>query len=165
MGYLVLLICLVSGIMDEGLSTKTQIFGDGYYQSWLFRFSSDASQVVCLCARVQARARVLSMHEYIQKHTILHTCTYVQVCISIYRNIQSYIHTCIHTFIHIQRAKFQPKYDEVTGEKVGLTTQTINGRNMLSSRAPAEISACLDDEVTRAVHFSDNSCRFEYALY
>ena len=66
---------------------------------------------------------------------------------------------------YIQRAKFQPKYDEVTGTQLGLTTQTINGRSLFKSRDSGEISACLDDEVTKFIHFSDNSCRFEYALY
>ena len=76
------------------------------------------------------------MHEYIYKHTTLRT----------------YIHTYMNAYI--QRAKFQPKYDEVTGTKLGLTTQTINGRSLFKSRDSGEISACLDDEVTKFIHFS-----------
>jgi hypothetical protein len=100
-------------------------------------------------------------------------CVYVCVCVcvcvasatSMCTNIQPYAY--IHTYMnaYIQRAKFQPKYDEVTGTKLGLTTQTINGRSLFKSRRSWEISACLDDEVTKFIHCSDNSCLFAYAMY
>jgi hypothetical protein len=81
---------------------------------------------VCVCVCVCSKCT-----EYIYKHTTL----------------RAYIHTYMNAYI--QRAKFQPKYDEVTGTKLGLTTQTINGRSLFKSRDSGEISACLDDEVTK----------------
>ena len=33
---------MFSGVLDEGYNTQTQISGDGYYQSWSWRFSSKA---------------------------------------------------------------------------------------------------------------------------
>ena len=35
-------ICVLAGVTDEGLNLKSHIYGDGYYQSPLWRFSSSA---------------------------------------------------------------------------------------------------------------------------
>ena len=40
--YNFLLMITISGVYDEGLNLKTHIRGDGYYESWSWRFSGDA---------------------------------------------------------------------------------------------------------------------------
>jgi hypothetical protein len=55
MGFKLVLILILSGVMDEGMSSMTQTTGDGFYQSFSWRMSSQA-QLVCVDG-VRTRAR------------------------------------------------------------------------------------------------------------
>ena len=78
-------------VYDEGLNMKTHISGDGYYQSWTWRFSGGA---------------------------------------------------------HL-RTNWVPDLDPVTGEKLGLTSETVGSRNMLKFRDKTEIELCQEDKLFR----------------
>ncbi len=89
--YNILLMTTITGVYDEGLNMKTHISGDGYYQSWTWRFSGGA---------------------------------------------------------HL-RTKWVPDLDPVTGEKLGLTSETVGSRNMLKFRDKTEIEHCQEDKLFR----------------
>jgi hypothetical protein len=89
--YNILLMTTITGVYDEGLNMKTHIYGDGYYQSWIWRFSGGANL----------------------------------------------------------RTSWVPDLDPATGEKLGLTSETVGGRNMLKFRDKTEVENCQEDELFR----------------